>query len=151
MHHFLNPPDITCLHLPTWDGVMVSSGNVYVGAEVNITCEEEYVFDDNSSTLLSCLENGTWYPAYPKCKCELSWLNITGKYTLVGLNEDMILQKSKILSLFWIYIYMFIYGYIDGLLHYTSNVWSDIYSIVVVGAFKGCRVKDSAHLQRGPI
>ena len=70
-------PDITCLHLPTWEGVVVSSYNNHVGAEVNITCEEEYVLDENSSTSLSCLTNGAWYPDFPKCKCELSPISTT--------------------------------------------------------------------------
>ena len=82
--HFLHPSlEITCLHLATWDGLMISPANVHVGAKVNITCEENYVFGENSSTSLSCLENGTWYPDYPHCKCELSWLKTVKKWHIL--------------------------------------------------------------------
>ena len=65
--------EITCLSLPTWDGVAVNSSSVFVGSAVNYTCSDGYALESDTFWMESvCEEHGDWQPDVLACISKLS-------------------------------------------------------------------------------
>lgn len=70
IYFLLINPDITCVSLAVWSGVVISTDAIITGTQVVVMCMDGYAFEQwaaNQALVVACNGAGDWEPMYPLC------------------------------------------------------------------------------------
>ncbi len=78
--------EITCLPIPTWEGLWTSSSDRSYGSTVNVTCSHgnETYQPGDIGTQIHCGHNGQWSGEIPRC----TGINALISFTLLALSLE---------------------------------------------------------------